>query len=151
MRLDPDTGVADGEIQAPLAVGEGRPAQRHIHPARGREFDGIADQIEQNLAHTIRVPKELRRHAIGNRPVQHQVLRRRRPCQHGDDFPQNVGGAEWNQFELNPPLIDFRIVENFGQHFQQVRAGVLNDVGKPALFISHLGRAEKFVDAKDAV
>ena len=146
-----DTGVRDREAQPnPIAV---RLVERHAnhHLSGGRELDGVADQVGDDLADAGGVAADPERHVGVDVAHQLEALlvgtqrqRARQVLQHRRQFNRGVFDGEVTGFDL-------REVEHVVDHGQQRLATGADGLGEAPLFLVETGVEQQAHHAEHTV
>ena len=118
--IDADAGVTDGELHAVQACGRQGPLDPQAHLAGGRELDGIADQVDQDLAEPTPVTKHPVRHIGGHLPLQPDALDDGLGLQELALFVQHAVQRERGRVQLQAAGLDLGQVEQVVDQLEQV-------------------------------
>ena len=145
-----DAGIDDFEAQ-PLRLAQPDRTDIHIDPPMLGELDGIADQVDEDLAQVARIAMQMERRLRCDVCGQHQTFSLSLGFHHrGRAVDQAMqveilGGAD------DPPGFDARDVEHVVDQFQQGVGRCTDDLGKFLLFLVELGVRQQVGDTDDAI
>ena len=157
LERDADAGVGNGEAQEGL---RGFPAR--VRRAAGRrnlqhdrafagELDGVADEVDQDLAQPPGVADDVGGHLGIDHPPQGELLRGRPGQEHAHDVADAVVHVEGNAFDLDLPRLDFREVEHVVDDREQGVGGALDGGGELPLLGGERRIEQEVGHADDAV
>ena len=148
---DTDTGVAHAKTQLYSALLHVLKPDLDFDFAHGGEFDGIADEVKDDLAYAQRVADHVVGHRGIDRPDQLQAFFMRTHRQHTDGLLQAVAQAEGDRFNLEFAGLDLRQVKNIVDDMQQCFRGRFDGAQAVALFGIQRGAECELGHADDAV
>src|SRR5262249_3502481 len=83
------------------------------------EFDGVADQIDDDLPEPMGISHQGIRHNRRNTAVQIETFLRSARCQASQSISQGVSETEWKTFKLEASGFDLRKIENVIDQVEQ--------------------------------
>ncbi len=122
---------------------------RHI-PRLG-EFEGIADQVGQNLTESVWIAVDHVPRFRRNGHAQRQSLFSSLFVIEPDSFSEHLTETEGDVFQDQAVGFDLGEIQNVIDDVQQAGSRVVHGVGVSALFVVQRGRQEEFGHAEDAV
>jgi hypothetical protein len=123
----------------------------HENLSAGREFDGIADEVDEHLPQTRRVAED----AVGNAGVdignELELLAVGLHCQRLESAAKAVAEAELDLFQIELAGLDLREIEDVVDQRQQRFGRLLNDLEVLALHRRKFGPQDEVGHADDGV
>ncbi len=114
------------------------------------EFDRVAEQVQQDLAHTHLVATDTDRPGRVIAALEHQLALLRHRLHQALHLVQQVPQIERAQVQLQPPGFDPGQVQGIVDQPQQMPAGLLDGPGVAALHRIQRGRQQQFAHAQHA-
>ena len=146
-----DAGVANLETQAERLIVLLDDADADADGALFGKLDGIADQVEHDLAQTRRIAFDLGRYVVGRPPAQLEALGVGALFQQPDGAFDHLAQVEVDVLELEPAGLDLGVVEDVVDDGQQRLARFDHDLGIGALLLIEVGVHQQAGHAQDAV
>ena len=149
LRRDADAGVLDGEGYDLRGLAEhrviGAPALRgktdaHFDVAVSGEFDGVGEQILEDLLEALRVAVHESRQVLGELHVEWQVLGFGHVPEVAVDGVAQGGEGDFLDLDGDGAGLDFREIENVVDEVEQVGAGGVDVAGKLDLLVGEVAR-----------
>ena len=150
---DADAGVAHREAK-PLGLvgrGGGETGRADENLAVLGEFDGVGDEIDEDLANAEGVADEERRDVVGDLLMDAEGVGGGRGDGDVDGFADTAAKVEGRAFEFDAPLFDFGEVEDLVDDGQEGVAAGADGVGELALGGVERRGLEEFDHADDRV
>jgi hypothetical protein len=147
---DADAGIDDFEAQTLRLALPDRP-DIHIDPAVLGKLDGIADQVDEDLAQMARIAMQVKRRLWRNVRRQHQALALGLRLHHHSRAVDQAVQVEILTCAHDTPGFDARDVEHVVDQFQQGVGRCANDLGEFLLFLVEPRFRQQVGDANDAV
>ncbi len=148
---DADAGVDDGKMQMHLVIRLHPCLDPQHHLALFREFDGVADQIDDHLPQTPQIADKrvgrLRQNAAGQ--LQSALVGPCSECFYG--VFEAVAQAEGDRVQVHPARLDLGKVQNIVDYRQQRVGGHLHHVQVFTLFPTERRVERQFRHTDDAV
>ena len=119
--------------------------------ARGRELEGVAQQVDEDLAQADGVAAHLARQVRRQQAEEFEPLLRGRQAQGAHGFFDGRAQVEGAQFQFELPGLDLGQVQDAVDEVQQGFGGRLDDVQGPALLRREPGVQDHVRHADDGV
>ena len=146
-----DAGIAYGHAEAQIVPPLGDHADRQIDLASSGEFDGIAEEIEEDLPDPAGVAAQQRRYLGLDPQLQSQALVARARLDHRDDPLQEVLQIEIDAVELEAPCLHPREIENVVDDGEQRLARIVDRFHQPLLLLAERRLEQQARHADDPV
>jgi hypothetical protein len=136
---DPDTGIADCELDSERARARLLGVHEHEDLAGLGELDRVREEVQEHLPQPSLVADNPRRRSLVDQAAELDLLL---PGPRGDDVQrplEAVAQAERLALEVELAGLDLRVVEDVVDHVQQRVPARVHDLGELALLTGQLG------------
>lgn len=144
-----DAGVADGAAEGTAGVLSILKFNLDLNGAGGREFEGVAEEVEEDLLDATVVAEEEVWDVGGDMDLELDVVELGLAAEEFFDFYEGLAEGEGGEGEFDFAVFDFAVVEDVVDEFEEGLAGAADGADVGAEFGGEVGLSEEGGDADD--